>query len=110
MQPSTKMTLSSAAKSELRKIEEIDISVRGLAPKLCLATCNLFLNTPLRRLTPRSRAQGERFESKEKYLADRVSNVERYEELFSKFVAFDGKTVLELGCSRGYLLNAFRDH
>jgi SAM-dependent methyltransferase len=78
-----------------------------LGDRLCAALCNLFLYTPLKRLAPRSRAQNERFESKDNYLADRISNVDRYEHLFSKFASFDNKTVLELGCSSGYLLNSF---
>src|SRR5262249_40420915 len=44
----------------------------------------------------------------ENYIADRVSNVSDYRQLFDSFASFEGKTVLELGCSSGYLLNSFR--
>jgi SAM-dependent methyltransferase len=79
----------------------------SMADRLCAAACRLFIETPLRRFTTRNRAQNERFESKENYLADRISNVDRYERLFSRFATFHNKTVLELGCSSGYLLNSF---
>ena len=79
----------------------------GFAPRLCLALARAFTSGPLRRFSLRRRAPGARFESQENYVADRVSGVERYQELFGEFGAFTGKTVLDLGCSSGYLLGAF---
>ncbi len=75
--------------------------------KLCLAVSRLFMDTPLRRLNLREHTQNNRYDSMENYVEDRVSNVARYGELFSRFASFGGKTVLELGCSSGYILNTF---
>jgi SAM-dependent methyltransferase len=81
--------------------------VNGLTANICLALVRSFSNGWLSRLGMRRRALGERFESRDRYLADRVSNMERYRELFSPFCRFQGKVVLELGCSEGYLLASF---
>jgi SAM-dependent methyltransferase len=83
------------------------IVVQGAAGKLCLGLTHLFTKGPLRRFNARDRAPGKRFESTENYVADRVSNVSDYQKLFSQFTSFREKTVLELGCSNGYLLDAF---
>ena len=83
------------------------ITIHGFSAHVCLTACQLFIQTPLRKLSLRNRATGNRFESMKNYVAERVSNVDRYERLFSRIVNLQGKTVLELGCSRGYLLNAF---
>ena len=83
------------------------VQVKGAAGKLCLGVTNLFTKGPLRRFNARERAPGKRFESTSNYVADRVANVSDYQRLFSQFVSFRGKTVLELGCSNGYLLDAF---
>ena len=48
-----------------------------------------------------------RFESMENWTADRLTECATYQELFSRFGSFTGKSVLDLGCNRGYLLNAF---
>src|SRR5262249_30032636 len=48
-----------------------------------------------------------RFDSMENYVADRVEQINDYLQLFGPFVSFTGKTVLELGCNKGYLLNSF---
>jgi SAM-dependent methyltransferase len=84
------------------------IKINNAAGKLCLAMTRLFTAGPLRRFNQIERAQGNRFDSMENYVSDRVSNVSDYRQLFSSFVSFEGKTVLELGCSSGYLLNSFR--
>lgn len=42
-------------------------------------------------------------------VADRVSTVPAYHALFSEFCRLQGQTVLELGCSRGYLLASLLD-
>jgi len=75
--------------------------------RLCGAMCWLFYNTPLSALSLRSRAVGGRFESRKNYVAERVSNVADYCQVFSSYCNFDNKTVVELGCSTGYLLAAF---
>lgn len=80
---------------------------RSLSARLCLALARSFLNGRLRGLSSRNRASMGRFESNEKYVDDCVSNVEGYRELFSGFGDFQDKTVLELGCSEGYLLSSF---
>src|SRR2546430_11846888 len=48
--------------------------------------------------------------SMESYISDRVSNVADYRELFNSFGNFKDKTVLELGCSSGYLIHSFRQY
>jgi SAM-dependent methyltransferase len=83
------------------------VEINSIPAKVCLGMTRLFTNGPLRRLNPIERAPGSRFDSKENYDADRVSNVADYRKLFAPFATFEGRTVLELGCSGGYLLNAF---
>ncbi len=78
--------------------------------RLCLGLVRLFCKFPLKYLSLRHRAVGSRFESREKYVADRVSNTEEYRRLFSSYCSFTGKTVAELGCSTGYLLSSFLEH
>src|SRR2546422_3763630 len=83
------------------------IKINSLAASVCLAMTRLFTNGPLRKFNVIERALGNRFETKENYVADRVSNVSDYRRLFQPFVKFEGKTVLELGCASGYLLHSF---
>lgn len=78
----------------------------GLRAKFCLNLARLFLSGPLKRYGFRNDVN-TRFESMNEWMADRVEQIEEYEHLFKPFCAFEGKTVLELGCNRGYLLNAF---
>ena len=80
---------------------------RRVAVRLCLALLWLFRHTPLKRLAVRTE-KTTRFQSTEAYIADRISQVPEYEALFSPFTSFRGKVVAELGCSVGYLLDAFR--
>src|SRR4051812_3516434 len=82
--------------------------LKGFAAATCWGLTRMFMNPPLNRFNLRNKALGERFESAENYVADRLSNVEGYRELFFPFVSFEGKRVLELGCSSGYLINAFK--
>ncbi len=82
----------------------------GLGPKLCLAASKQFLrNGALNRYGFR-KAEITRFESMENYIADRTEQIDEYLELFRPFVSFKDKTVLEVGCSQGYLINSFLQH
>src|SRR5438270_3869806 len=83
------------------------VAINTVAAKVCLGMTQLFTKGPLRRLNPIDRAPGDRFDSKENYYADRVSNISDYRKLFEPVTRFEGRTVLELGCSSGYLLDAF---
>ena len=67
----------------------------------------LFRSTPLRRFAMRTETT-ERFSSHEAYDADRTEQVEGYRTLFAPWISMEGKTVAELGCARGYLLDAFQ--
>src|SRR5215475_6727561 len=80
--------------------------VQGLSANLCLAMSKLFLNGSLKQFGFRKKGI-TRFDSMENYIADRVGQIDDYARLFRPFVSFAGKTVLELGCNSGYLLNSF---
>ncbi|HMQ04674.1 MAG TPA: class I SAM-dependent methyltransferase [Pyrinomonadaceae bacterium] len=56
------------------------------------------------------KAEITRFESMENYIADRTEQIDEYLELFGPFAEFKNKTVMEVGCSQGYLLNSFLDN
>ena len=79
-----------------------------LSESLCYYLALSFLG-PLRRFGSRTPVI-TRFDSNENYFAQRVAETSQYRKLFSPFVSFDGKTVLELGCNRGYLLHSFLQH
>jgi len=79
-----------------------------LSESLCYYLASCFLG-PLRRFGSRTRAI-TRFDSNENYFEQRVAETSHYRKLFSPFVSFEGKTVLELGCNRGYLLHSFLQH
>ena len=83
------------------------IELRRPAEKLCMAIARLFIDTPLRRFNLRENTRGNRYDSMDNYVQDRVSSVEGYHRQFAPFVSFRDKTVLEVGCSSGYLLNSF---
>lgn len=84
--------------------------VTGVRAKACLAVSKLFLkNGPLNRFGFR-KEEITRFDSMDNYIAERVEQISDYVELFAPFVSFEGKTVLELGSNKGYLLNSFLQH
>jgi ubiquinone/menaquinone biosynthesis C-methylase UbiE len=83
------------------------LTLRWPAEKLCLAVSRLFIDTPLRRLNLRENTHNNRYDSMENYVEERVGHVVRYHELFSPHVSLRNKTVLDLGCSSGYILNSF---
>ena len=80
--------------------------IRGLRQRACYALASAFLRPPLRRFGFRTPAI-TRFDSNEEWVADRVAEVSEYSGLFKKFTAFEGKTVLDLGCNTGYILRGF---
>lgn len=83
-------------------------TVEGFKARFCLGISRLFLkNGPLRQLGFR-RNEITRFDSMDNWISERVDQINDYLELFSPYVSFDGKTVLELGCNKGYLLNSFK--
>jgi SAM-dependent methyltransferase len=73
---------------------------------MCYRLAQTFLRGPLKRFGFRNSANA-RFDSAEQYVADRVEQIEDYQALFSSFSSFAGKTVLEIGCNKGYLLDSF---
>jgi ubiquinone/menaquinone biosynthesis C-methylase UbiE len=80
----------------------------SLPENLCYNLAVAFLG-PLRKFGSRTPAI-TRFDSNEKYFAQRVADTSHYRKLFSRFVSFEGKTVLDMGCNRGYLLHSFLQH
>jgi|SRR5688500_1476357 len=80
----------------------------NLSARLCYRISLAFLG-PLKKFGSRTPAI-TRFDSSEKYFGQRVAETAHYRALFRPFVAFEGKTVLELGCNRGYLLHSFLQH
>jgi hypothetical protein len=82
--------------------------VSGLSARVCLRVSKLFLNKGLLKRFGFRKNEITRFDTMENYVADRVEQIGEYQELFSPFVSFEGKTVLELGCNKGYIINSFR--
>jgi SAM-dependent methyltransferase len=82
---------------------------KGFGYRACSSLCWLFHKTSLKRYSLRAKAVGGRFDSREQYKAERVSNIDEYRKNFGEFANFRNKTVMELGCSTGYLIGAFRD-
>jgi ubiquinone/menaquinone biosynthesis C-methylase UbiE len=80
----------------------------SLSAHLCYGLAVAFLG-PLRKLGSRTPAI-TRFDSNEKYFEQRVADTSHYRELFMRHVSLEGKTVLDLGCNRGYLLHSFYQH
>lgn len=89
--------------------QDVPASINNLRQRTCLALARSFLKGPLKRFGFRAPAI-TRFDSMENYIEDRVADVSDYRSLFSRFAKFEGKTVLELGCNRGYLLHSFLQH
>jgi ubiquinone/menaquinone biosynthesis C-methylase UbiE len=75
---------------------------------LCYQLSLVFLG-PLRKFGSRTPAI-TRFDSNEQYFQQRVAETSQYRALFKPFVSFEGKTVLDMGCNRGYLLHSFLQH
>ncbi|HET9525789.1 MAG TPA: class I SAM-dependent methyltransferase [Pyrinomonadaceae bacterium] len=80
----------------------------NLAVDLCYGLAVAFLG-PFRKLGSRTPAI-TRFDSDKQYFAERVAETSHYRKLFAPHVSFEGKTVLDLGCNRGYLLHGLRQH
>jgi SAM-dependent methyltransferase len=91
-------------------VPPVTTKLNGLSPNFCLAVSKLFLkNGALNRFGFR-KAEITRFDSMENYIADRTDQIDEYLNLFRPFVSFTDKTVLEIGCNKGYLMNTFLKH
>jgi ubiquinone/menaquinone biosynthesis C-methylase UbiE len=82
---------------------------RTIAHRFCYSLAKAFLTPPLNRFGFRTKAV-TRFDSMALYDQDRVATIAEYLTLFSPFVSFKDKTVLEVGCGTGYLLDGFLGH
>ena len=80
----------------------------NLPATVCYGISLAFLG-PLRKLGSRTPSI-TRFNSNEEYFQQRVADTSHYRALFRPYVSFEGKTVLDLGCNRGYLLHSFLQH
>ena len=87
-----------------------NVQLSGIKDRMCLSVAKLFLpNGPLRQFGFR-KSEITRFDSMDNWISDRIEQIEEYRKLFEPFADFEGKTVLELGCNRGYLLDSFLKH
>ena len=77
----------------------------AVSKKLCYPLAESFLQPPLKQFGFGS-SRITRFDSMDNYVADRVSNLHEYAELFDRFVSMKGKIIPELGCNKGYLLQS----
>jgi ubiquinone/menaquinone biosynthesis C-methylase UbiE len=82
---------------------------RTVAHHVCYGLARAFLRPPMNRFGFR-RPSITRYDSVQEYEKDRTATVAEYLALFSPFVSFKDKTVLDLGCSSGYLLESFLSH
>lgn len=80
----------------------------NLSANLCYQISLAFLG-PLKKLGSRTPSI-TRFDSNKEYFEQRVADTTHYRALFKPFASFAGKTVLDLGCNRGYLLHSFLQH
>src|ERR1700755_305098 len=83
--------------------------LKGFSRHACLAISNLFTNSPLKKFGFKTETI-TRFDSMENYISDRVEQIDDYQQLFKQFCSFEGKTVLEIGCNKGYMLDSFLQH
>jgi SAM-dependent methyltransferase len=83
---------------------------KALPARVCLGLSRMFSNGPLARFGFRQGPAAARFASEQNYVADRRGQADSYRRLFAPFCSFRGKTVLDLGCSSGYLVSAFLEH
>jgi SAM-dependent methyltransferase len=85
---------------------EMRHKLRGHRQSIAYHLARAFTQTPLRRFGFRN-PEITRFDSMEAWTSSRLEECDNYHDLFRRFTSFEGKTVLDLGCNRGYLLNAF---
>jgi len=83
------------------------IILNGPVQHLCYGMARVFLNTPLRRFGFRCDKLCNRWDSMDSFISDRVADVSLYRQRFAPFMSLEGKVVMDLGCNRGYLLDAF---
>ena len=83
------------------------IVLNGPVQHLCYGMARVFLNTPLRRFGFRCDKLCNRWDSMDSFISDRVADVSLYRQRFAPFMSLEGKVVMDLGCNRGYLLDAF---
>ena len=76
------------------------------AVSACLVLRRAFQKGPLAKVSVRNKGLTA---TSETWTTTRVKDVPKYGDLFEPHCRFAGKTVLEIGCSRGYLLAAFLD-
>ncbi|NWF74611.1 MAG: class I SAM-dependent methyltransferase [Nitrospirae bacterium] len=74
--------------------------------QVCYGLARAFLRPPLNRFGFRSPTI-TRYDSLELYVEERVAASAELHGLFSPFVSFKNKTVVDLGCNTGYLLDSF---
>ena len=79
---------------------------RTIAHRLCYNLAKVFLAPPLNRFGFRTPTI-TRYDSTQLYVQDRLSTISEALSLFSPFVTFKNKTVVDLGCSSGYFLDSF---
>jgi SAM-dependent methyltransferase len=84
--------------------------MRTPAVRLCAGLVWLFEHTALRRVGLRNERRDGHFFRAEDHMEHRRAEITEYRRLFAAFCTFQDKVVAELGCSRGYLLDAFRGH
>ncbi len=77
----------------------------NLSEALCYRIALVFLGR-LKKFGSRTPAI-TRFDSNKEYFEQRVADTSHYRALFKPFGSFADKTVLDLGCNRGYLLHSF---
>lgn len=80
----------------------------NVSARLCYGLAVAFLG-PLRRFGSRTPSI-TRFDSDQQYFEQRVADTSLYRKLFAPHTSFEGKIVLDLGCSHGYLLHSFLQH
>jgi SAM-dependent methyltransferase len=80
--------------------------MKTISHRVCYGLATAFLTPPLNRFGLRA-PKITRYDSKDLYLEERVGASAELHSLFTPFASFKDKTVLDLGCNSGYLLDSF---